>query len=154
MLGDLCVINDFGFISNYIITTKYFWKDVIYLQDLGTSILSKSFVEFVNKYLFSNPHDHFWLNESHQTNYFYSDIYGLTNRGKAFQNNLLIGYIIINSLREKIISLSEVFSKTPIDILFVDETKPGASFPDHQFKILGYQSPPLRRDRNSKGCGK
>ena len=59
MLGDLCVINDFGFISNYMITTKYFWKDVICLQDLGTSILSKSFVEFVNKYLFSNPHDHF-----------------------------------------------------------------------------------------------
>ena len=25
------------------------------------------------------------------------------------------------------------------------------SFPDHQFKIEGYQFPPFRRDRNSKG---
>ena len=35
-----------------------------------------------------------------------------------------------------------------------DETKLGASFPNHQFKIEGYQFPPLRGDRNSKGGGK
>ena len=28
------------------------------------------------------------------------------------------------------------------------------SFPDHQFKIEGYQFPPFRRDRISKGGGK
>ena len=66
----------------------------------------------------------------------------------------MIGYININSLREKIVSLREVLSKAPIDILCVDETKLDASFPDHQFKISGYQFPPLRRDRNSKGGGK
>ena len=66
----------------------------------------------------------------------------------------MIGYININSLRKKIVSLSEVLSKVPIDILCVDEAKLDARFPDHQFKITGYQFPPLRRDRNSKGGGK
>ena len=68
-------------------------------------------------------------------NDFDSDIDGLINFRKAFQNNPLIGYININSLREKIVSLREVLSKASIDILCIDETKLDASFPDHQFKV-------------------
>ena len=45
----------------------------------------------------------------------------------------------------------EVLSNTPIDVLCVNETKLDSSFPDHQFKIEGYQFPPFRSDRNSKG---
>ena len=41
------------------ITTKYRWKDGIHLQDLGTSVLSKNFIKFVNNYLFSNLDDRF-----------------------------------------------------------------------------------------------
>ena len=44
---------------NDMIMTKYLWKDGIHLQDLGTSILSKNFIEFVNNYLFSNFDDRF-----------------------------------------------------------------------------------------------
>ena len=39
-------------------------------------------------------------------------------------------------------------------MLCIEETKLDSSFPDHQFNIEGYQLPPLRRDRNSKGGGK
>ena len=39
-------------------------------------------------------------------------------------------------------------------MLCIDETKLDSSFPDHQFKIEGYEFLPLRRDRNSKGGGK
>ena len=59
MLRDLCVINGFGSICNDMITTKYLWKDGVHLQDLGISILSKNFIEFVNNYLFSNSHNRF-----------------------------------------------------------------------------------------------
>ena len=59
MLRDLSVINGFGSIYNDMITTKYLWKDGVPLQDLGTSILSKNFIEFVNNYFFSNSHDRF-----------------------------------------------------------------------------------------------
>ena len=39
-------------------------------------------------------------------------------------------------------------------MLCIDETKLDSSFPNHQFKIEGYQFPPLRRDKNFKGGGK
>ena len=79
---------------------------------------------------------------------------GLINLKNAYQNNPLIGYININSLTEKVVSVREGLPKASIDILCVDKTKLDASFPDHQFKISGYQFPPIRRDRNSKGGGK
>ena len=60
----------------------------------------------------------------------------------------------INSLSSKIISLREILSKVPIDILCVDETKLDSSYPNAQFRIDGYQFPLFRRDRNSKGGGK
>ena len=63
----------------------------------------------------------------------------------------MIAYLNINSLQEKIISLREILKKTKIDVLCIDETKLDSSFPNHQFKIEGYQFLPLRRDRNSKG---
>ena len=77
----------------------------------------------------------------------------MTNLRKAYRNNPLIGYIKINFLRGKIVSLRQVFSKAHTDILCVDKTKIDGSFPDHQFKISGYQFPPLRRGHNSKGVG-
>ena len=56
--------------------------------------------------------------------------------------------------RKKIIGLREILRKTKIDVLCIDKTKLDSSFPNHQFKTEGYQFPPLRRDRNSKGGGK
>lgn len=45
---------------------------------------------------------------------------------------------------------TEILPKAPIDILCLDKTKFDSSFIDAQFKINGYQQPPIRRDRNSK----
>ena len=45
---------------------------------------------------------------------------------------------------------TKIFSKAPIDILCLDKTKFDSSFIETQFKINGYQHPPIRRDRNSK----
>ena len=41
-----------------------------------------------------------------------------------------------------------------LDIFCIDKTKLDDSFPDHQFKIDGYQFPPFRRVRNNFGRGK
>ena len=96
------------------------------------------------------------MHQSHQISdsIFDSDLQDLINLRTAHQNNPLIAYLNINSLREKIISLKEVLKKVNLYVLCIDETKLNSSFPDHQFKIEGYQFPPLRRDRNSKGGGK
>ena len=56
-------------------------------------------------------------------------------------------------MREKIISLREILKKTKVDVLCIDETKLHSSFPNHHFKIEGYQFPLLTRDQNSKGGG-
>ena len=45
------------------------------------------------------------------------------------------------------------FTEKKIDVPYIDETKLDSSFSNHQFKIKGYQFPPLRRDGNSKGGG-
>ena len=66
----------------------------------------------------------------------------------------MIGYLNINSFRNKIHSLCELVLLAPLDIFCIDETKLDDSFPNLQFHIENYQFPPFRRDRNSKGAGK
>ena len=74
-----------------------------------------------------------------------SNLLGLIKLSKENPNNSNIAYLIINSLREKNISLREIC---------VDETKLHAPYPKAQFHIGGYQHPPFRRDRNKHGAGK
>ena len=65
-----------------------------------------------------------------------------------------MGYLNINSIRNKILYLKELVSKAPIDIFCIDETKIDESFPNSQLFTENYQFPPYRRDRNSKGGSK
>ena len=83
-----------------------------------------------------------------------SDLLGLIKLRKENPNDLNIAYLNINNLREKIISLREIYIKSSIDVLCVNETKLDASYPNAQFHIEGYQFPPCRRDRNKHGGGK
>ena len=66
----------------------------------------------------------------------------------------MIGYLNVNTLRDKIINLRDIPQKLPTDILRVDETKLDESFPDPEFKTDVCQYPPLRRDIKSKVVGK
>ena len=79
------------------------------------------------------------------------DIEELKNLRKLYNNNPIIGYLNINSPRNKITQLREVCRKAPIDLLCIDESKLDAFFPDAQFQIKGYQYPPFRRDRDKNG---
>ena len=88
-------MNGFGYICKDAITTEYLWKDGTHLQDLGRNILSSNFITFVNSFLIDNDNNRFWLNHSHQTNdlKFGSDLEGLINLRRAYQNNPLIAYL-------------------------------------------------------------
>ena len=61
-------------------------------------------------------------------------------------STVIIGYLNINSLRNKIIDLREIMSKAPLDIVCADEIKLDESFPNFQFHMENYQFPPFRRD--------
>ena len=82
------------------------------------------------------------------------DLEGLQILRNQYRSNPLIGYLNINFLQHKIDSLRQILKKPSLEIICVDETKLDESFPDHQFKIDGYQFPPFRRDRDKHGGGK
>ena len=74
--------------------------------------------------------------------------------GKLRANNvgrLIIGYININSIRNKFEGLVEIVDSN-IDIFMIAETKLDSSFPMEQFSVHGF-SKPFRLDRNSNGGG-
>ena len=52
-----------------------------------------------------------------------------------YVNNPLIGYLNINSLRNKIVHLREIILELSLDYLVLSETKIGESFPAAQFYI-------------------
>ena len=64
------------------------------------------------------------------------DIEELINLRKLNTNNLIIGYLNINSLRNKITQLREVCRKVPTDLLYIDETKLNASLPNFTSKVI------------------
>ena len=65
-------------------------------------------------------------------------------------SNPIIGYLNINSLRNKKDDLREVYEKLQIDILCVNENKRYNSFLESKFKSNRYQFCLLRRDRDNK----
>ena len=70
------------------------------------------------------------------------------------KKNPIIGYLKINSLRTKTLSLKEILHKEPIDVLCTDEIKFDESFPYAQFMIEYYQFLPFKKNGNKKGGGK
>ena len=66
-------------------------------------------------------------------------------------NNLVIGSININSIRNKFDQLKLLVNNN-VDILIIEETKIDETFPTGQFIIEGYM-PPFRKDRNQHGGG-
>ena len=69
-----------------------------------------------------------------------------------YVNNPLIGYLNINSLRNKIVDLREIILELSLDYLVLSETKIDQSFPTAQFYIKGYEVR-ARRDRDKHGGG-
>ena len=64
----------------------------------------------------------------------------------------MIGYLNINSLRNKIVDFREIISELSLDYLVLSETKIDQSFPAAQFYIKGYEVR-ARRDRDKHGGG-
>ena len=109
---------------------------------------------------FSEQHNIVCTSSKHKNDCHYKeakiklDIDGLIKVRNSNPNNPIIGYVNINTLQNKIISLRGIIAKVPLDVFCIDETKLDDSFPNSQFILENVQFPPFRRDRNSKGGGK
>ena len=66
-------------------------------------------------------------------------------------DRVVVGYLNINSVRNKFDALMEIASQN-LDILIIAETKIDASFPTGQFAIEGFATP-FCLDRNANGGG-
>ena len=66
-------------------------------------------------------------------------------------NNIVLGHLNINSIRNKFSCLKHIIEKN-VDILLISESKLNESFPESQFIIDGFQLP-FREDRNDRGGG-
>ena len=79
-------------------------------------------------------------------------IENITNLRLKNPDNPLIGYLNINSLRNKIMDLREIISNFSPYYFVLAETKLGASFPSAQFVIDNYEiSNRKYRDKNRRG---
>ena len=78
------------------------------------------------------------------------DIATLKNIRVSHPNSPLIGYLNINSLRNKITEVRVIMENFLPDILAISETKLDNSFPVAQFEVGGYFLP-IRKDRNQYG---
>ena len=80
------------------------------------------------------------------------DLQILSKNRVKYPTNPLIGYLNINSLRNKIIDVREVIGKVSLDYFVISETKLDESFPSAQFNISNYEIR-NRRDRDKNGGG-
>ena len=69
-----------------------------------------------------------------------------------YLRNLPIGYLNINSLRNKITDLREIISYLQLDYFVLSETKINDSFPSAQLDMSGYETK-ARKDRAGMGGG-
>ena len=63
----------------------------------------------------------------------------LSKNRLKYPTNLLIGYLNISSLRNKIINVRDVIGKLSLDYFVNSETKLNESFPSAQFNITTMQ---------------
>ena len=92
------------------------------------------------------------LRDVYRNNREISDLQILRKLRLKYPRNPLIGYLNINSLRNKIIDVRELIGRLQLDYFVISETKLDSSFPSAQFHIVDYEIR-NRRDRNKSGGG-
>ena len=134
-MRELCKNNKFHFISHQHITRDFLHHNGVHLTDPGTEILADNMVDYINNFIswqnFPNNEENTrdlseegndYLDKSYSRKTF-SSISKLIELRNKYPNNPIIGYLNINSLRNKIIDLREIMTKAPLDIVCIDETK-------------------------------
>ena len=81
-----------------------------------------------------------------------AELHLLQKDKRQYLSNPLIGYLNINSLRNKIADLQIFLQNIPLDYLVLRKTKLDESFPNAQFNLDSYEIR-ARRDRDKNGGG-
>ena len=68
-----------------------------------------------------------------------------------YPQNLITGHLNINRFRNKFFEIHDMLPQNLLDLLFISEIKLDSSFPNAQFRVLGFKH--YRADRNNHGGG-
>ena len=79
------------------------------------------------------------LRDVYRKNKQISDLQILRKLRLKYPRSPLIGYLNINSLRNKLVDVREMIGRLQLDYFVISETKLGSSFPPAQFHIRYYE---------------
>ena len=155
----ICKHNSFGYINNGNNSNIHLFDDGLHLLESGICILANNFICRLN-YFFTDavtPSERIFLTNGIVTHKNpvpnqSSDLQILSKNRLKFPTNPLIGYLNINSLRNKIIGVREVIGKLSLDYFVISETNLNESFPSAQFSMNNYEIR-NRMDRDKNGGG-
>ena len=148
---DMCKKNGKVFLDNGNISNMDLYQDGLHLPERGKCLLAKNFIFVLNIFLnmLTSPFSRYKapLDCSEKT-----DLQRLQDLRLHHRKNLLIGYLNINSLRNKISDLRVLLHDLQLEYFVISETKLDDSFPSAQFAIENYKIR-ARRDRDGHGGG-
>ena len=120
----LCRGNGFCFVNNDNISQGNLYKDRLHLLEAGKLILANNFVNGINNYfLIKAQTEQSFLTKDTNKDTHSIDCTNLQTLKKDrlnYPRNPLIGYLNINSIRNKISDIREVFGKRQLDYLVLE----------------------------------
>ena len=152
-------------INNKNINVRHLGGKCLHLNQSGSNLLSKNFLNAIEKFWKAKECSHISNNSlveyehpfrpesssiSRRNNTSVTTVF-LENLRVKHKNRSIIAQLTINSLRNKFGFLSSQITKY-VDILLLSETKLNDSFPTAQFSLNGFCKP-YRLDRSSNGGG-
>ena len=156
---DMCKKNGIVFIDNGNISNMDLYQDGLHTLERGKCLLANNFIFVLNNFLNIHTHYPFLEKNTHHPpvkegniGLVSSEFEAIRENRLKYVNNPLIGYLNINSLRNKIVGLKGIILELILDYLVLSETKMDQSFPAAQFYIKGYEVR-VRRDRDKHGSG-
>ena len=150
-LEEICKNDSIDIMDNSNINIKrHINKNKLHLTDSGVSVIARNFKDYLMEI-----DQQFATNETHVSSYLSledtenNDFLNIKQQRLSKPNNIILGHLNINSVRNKFFALSEIIKN--FDIFLISETKLDQSFPNKQFELFSYKT--FRRERNSFGGG-
>ena len=156
-ISTFCNTNGLYYIDNRHIRADCLYKDGLHLIDKGKIVLANNFIINLNQnFLTHTSSTRCLLNQvcisKPTSNPIEADQQILQEDRIKFHNNPLLGYLNINSPRNKVTDLRIIFKGLSLDYFVLSEIKLDESFPTAQFTLEGYEIR-SRKDRDKYGRG-
>ena len=161
MIQNFCQEYGWFYVDNRNIRGKHLYKDRLHLMEEGKMILGRNLIFCLNKATWNYFVDYNFFRQAH-TSFNCQDLKEDLSEETGLQQlqedklkhckNPLIGYLNINSLRNKITLLRVIMKTLPLDYFVLNETKIDESFPTSKFNVEAYGIR-ARRDRDKYGGG-